>query len=69
MSNIKLLFDILVMRCHTEGQKVGCSCYYRSTEWKTWEESRAECLKTAADLVVINSKEEQVSLSVRVSRT
>ncbi|XP_041812051.1 C-type lectin domain family 4 member E-like isoform X2 [Chelmon rostratus] len=35
-----------------------CSCYYRSTEAKTWSASRSECQSRGGDLVVINSKEE-----------
>ncbi|XP_031168898.1 natural killer cells antigen CD94-like isoform X2 [Sander lucioperca] len=35
-----------------------CSCYYQSIEMKTWTESRTDCQNRGADLVIINSKDE-----------
>ncbi len=38
---------------------------YVSSEWKNWTESRQDCLKRALDLIIINNKEEQVSVGVK----
>ncbi|XP_029586301.1 CD209 antigen-like protein E isoform X1 [Salmo trutta] len=46
-----------------EWRKFNSSLYYISNEYKTWEDSRRDCLKRGADLAVINSEEEQVFIS------
>ncbi|KAK6324602.1 hypothetical protein J4Q44_G00039440 [Coregonus suidteri] len=44
-------------------QKFGSSWYFISTETKTWRESRQNCLKRGADLVIINSDKEQTLIN------
>ncbi|XP_036840111.1 uncharacterized protein LOC110528604 isoform X1 [Oncorhynchus mykiss] len=47
-----------------EGWKTsGFSCYYTSTVIKTWEESRKDCNERGAQLVIINSREEQTFIN------
>ncbi|XP_070297211.1 C-type lectin domain family 4 member M-like isoform X2 [Salvelinus sp. IW2-2015] len=43
-------------------QKFESSWYFLSTETKTWKESKKDCLERGADLVIINSREEQTFL-------
>ncbi|XP_070971762.1 fibronectin-like [Oncorhynchus clarkii lewisi] len=49
--------------CPEGWRRFGCSCYYLSTEKKSWEESRQDCLEREADLVIINSEEEQTFIN------
>ncbi|XP_038580076.1 NKG2-A/NKG2-B type II integral membrane protein-like [Micropterus salmoides] len=52
-------------KCCPEGWKrFGFSCYFKSNEEKTWYNSRRDCQSRGADLVIINNKEEQVSVFV-----
>lgn len=39
-----------------------CSCYYKFTEKKNWTDSRTDCQSKGADLVIITTREEHVSV-------
>ncbi|XP_036809894.1 C-type lectin domain family 10 member A-like isoform X1 [Oncorhynchus mykiss] len=49
----------LKQTCPEGWQKFESSWYFLSTETKTWNESRKDCLERGADLVIINSDKEQ----------
>uniref|UniRef100_A0A8C7HL05 CD209 antigen-like protein E n=1 Tax=Oncorhynchus kisutch TaxID=8019 RepID=A0A8C7HL05_ONCKI len=55
----RLKQSIVEKVCPRGWKKLGSSCYYVSTEKKSWEESRQDCRNRGADLVVINSQEKQ----------
>ncbi|XP_045072471.1 C-type lectin domain family 12 member B-like [Coregonus clupeaformis] len=50
----------LKQTCSEGWQKFESSWYFLSTETKTWNESREDCMERGADLVIINSDEEQI---------
>uniref|UniRef100_A0A3B3SBG3 C-type lectin domain-containing protein n=1 Tax=Paramormyrops kingsleyae TaxID=1676925 RepID=A0A3B3SBG3_9TELE len=45
--------------CPQGWEPFNSSCYFISQSWKSWKDSRIECQKWGADLVIIESKEEQ----------
>ncbi|XP_067334068.1 C-type lectin domain family 12 member B-like [Channa argus] len=49
--------------CPEGWKRFGCSCYFKSTEKKSWFESRKDCENRESDLVIINSQEEQKIVS------
>uniref|UniRef100_A0A674EKD7 C-type lectin domain-containing protein n=1 Tax=Salmo trutta TaxID=8032 RepID=A0A674EKD7_SALTR len=58
-----LLQPVWGCSCPEGWLKFYCSCYYITTEQKSWNESRHDCLARKADLVIKNSQEEQVFLT------
>ncbi|XP_036789845.1 C-type lectin domain family 4 member E-like isoform X1 [Oncorhynchus mykiss] len=54
--------NLIEQTCPEGWQKFESSWYFLSTETKTWNESREDCLKRVADLVIITSDEEQTFL-------
>ncbi|KAM4539502.1 C-type lectin domain family 9 member A-like isoform 1-T1 [Odontesthes bonariensis] len=55
----KLKDKIKGTSCSDGWTRFGLNCYNKFTEWKTWSDSRKHCEERGADLVIINSKEEQ----------
>ncbi|XP_067333764.1 natural killer cells antigen CD94-like [Channa argus] len=51
--------NIKTKECPEGWKRFGCSCYFKSTEKKSWYQSRTFCKNRRSDLVMINSKEEQ----------
>ncbi|XP_008284332.1 CD209 antigen-like protein C isoform X2 [Stegastes partitus] len=45
--------------CPQGWRQLGSSCYYVSSQRRNWDGSRQDCLRRDADLVVINSRQEQ----------
>ncbi|CAI5692044.1 unnamed protein product [Oreochromis niloticus] len=57
---VKQLKEKMEEKCPDRWTRFGSSCYFKSTEAKHWQESRRDCQDKGADLVMINSKEEQI---------
>ena len=57
---------VSALQCPENWRKVNSRCYFLSTEEKTWEDSRRDCQSRGADLVVIDSEQEQVKDSQSV---
>lgn len=51
-------------RCPAGWQQFDKTCYYFSTEGKSWVEARAACSMLGAQLAIINSELENVSCTV-----
>ncbi|XP_039461295.1 CD209 antigen-like protein E [Oreochromis aureus] len=56
---VKKLKEKIEEKCPDRWTRFGSSCYFKSHERKTWSDSRRDCQDKGADLVMINSKEEQ----------
>ncbi|XP_058644799.1 CD209 antigen-like protein C [Onychostoma macrolepis] len=55
----KLINQLSILCKEYEWINYQSSFYFMSTEKKNWTESRRDCLKRGADLIIINNKEEQ----------
>ncbi|XP_036810063.1 C-type lectin domain family 4 member E-like [Oncorhynchus mykiss] len=60
---LSVSFQLTAKTCTEGWQRFGCSCYYISTEVNTWDYARQDCLNRGADLVIVNSEDEQVFLT------
>ena len=57
---------VIAQQCPQNWKEFNSRCYFLSTEEKTWEDSRRDCQSRGADLVVIDSEQEQVKDSQSV---
>uniref|UniRef100_A0A3B3QXU9 C-type lectin domain-containing protein n=1 Tax=Paramormyrops kingsleyae TaxID=1676925 RepID=A0A3B3QXU9_9TELE len=57
------LFFTAEHRCPLGWKSFNSKCYYISDKKKSWVDSQMDCRQRGADLVVIDSKEEQIFLS------
>ncbi|XP_042281496.1 CD209 antigen-like protein A [Thunnus maccoyii] len=55
--------------CPAGWRMFGCSCYFLSSESGSWSRGRQDCREKGADLVVIDSTEEQTFLSTVTEET
>uniref|UniRef100_A0A668A7B0 C-type lectin domain-containing protein n=1 Tax=Myripristis murdjan TaxID=586833 RepID=A0A668A7B0_9TELE len=55
---LKMEIERLRLKIRDGWTKFNSSCYFISSESKNWNESRQDCLRRGADLVIINSREE-----------
>uniref|UniRef100_A0A673Y8H0 CD209 antigen-like protein E n=2 Tax=Salmo trutta TaxID=8032 RepID=A0A673Y8H0_SALTR len=60
--HIQAKLFVIEQQCQEGWRYFDSRYYFLSTEKKTWEKSRQDCLERGADLVVINSREEQTFL-------
>ncbi|XP_070964768.1 C-type lectin domain family 4 member M-like [Oncorhynchus clarkii lewisi] len=57
--HIQAKLFVIEQHCQEGWRYFDSSLYFLSTEKKTWKQSRQDCLERRADLVIINSREEQ----------
>ncbi|XP_034053889.1 CD209 antigen-like protein E [Gymnodraco acuticeps] len=55
--------------CPAGWRKFGCSCYLLSTEKASWQQSRQNCRARRADLVIVDSFEEQIFLESMIKKS
>ncbi|KAL3044539.1 hypothetical protein OYC64_012934 [Pagothenia borchgrevinki] len=65
----KKIDKIRARPCQTGWSKFDISCYFVSSVSKNWTSSRQECIEEGADLVVIDSLEEQEFLNMLMPKS
>ncbi|CAJ1079043.1 CD209 antigen-like protein E [Xyrichtys novacula] len=63
LSEVSKELQSLKKQCPPGWTVFGCSCYFFSTQKKSWDDSRADCRDKGADLVIIESFTEQEFLT------
>uniref|UniRef100_A0A3Q3WUT3 C-type lectin domain-containing protein n=1 Tax=Mola mola TaxID=94237 RepID=A0A3Q3WUT3_MOLML len=58
--NVFPLMHFAEKTCPAGWKMFRCSCYLFSTQSGSWEEGREKCRQSGADLIIIDSFEEQV---------
>ncbi|XP_047455940.1 CD209 antigen-like [Mugil cephalus] len=64
--NLRCLFEPNKV-CPAGWQMFSCSCYFLSGKPGSWDEGRQDCRDKGADLVVIDSPEERMFLSISIN--
>ncbi|KAG7223714.1 hypothetical protein INR49_015441 [Caranx melampygus] len=59
---MRLIEPSATLTCPLGWRKINSRCYFLSCELKTWEQSRQYCQSKGADLVMIDSEQEQAAL-------
>ncbi|KAG7458557.1 hypothetical protein MATL_G00221520 [Megalops atlanticus] len=58
-----LQLQLVIGTCPQDWMRFRCNCYYISSEHKTWTESQQYCRDREADLVIIETRQEQEFLN------
>lgn len=58
--NVSCLMHCTDKTCPAGWSVIGCICYFFSTKSDSWEKGRQDCRDRGADLVIIDSRAEQV---------
>uniref|UniRef100_A0A3B4U2G1 C-type lectin domain-containing protein n=1 Tax=Seriola dumerili TaxID=41447 RepID=A0A3B4U2G1_SERDU len=68
-AEVTVVSQVLVDTIKTRWVYFSDRVYYISSTKKTWQDSRNDCLQKGADLMIINSKEEQLKDNVWIGLT
>uniref|UniRef100_A0A8B9GV55 C-type lectin domain-containing protein n=1 Tax=Astyanax mexicanus TaxID=7994 RepID=A0A8B9GV55_ASTMX len=63
MLHLKLVYYKNCNQCGDGWKRLGVKCYYFSTDFLNWANSRDRCVKSGGHLVIITSQAEQTFLS------